>query len=136
MNSALQYKRFAMPYMYIGPILKFMVCDLGVRWRPSWIASSGHQIGPCACVFYFFEKSIPKDQSLKILHFYPKMQWYSYSLSSISAWRMLTRSATQINAICAKGSGSVSWHHSDMDSRGSEDSKTALISNTCFFKGS
>ena len=27
------------------------------------------------------------------------------------------------------------WHHPDMISRGSEDSKTVLISNTCFFKG-
>ena len=27
------------------------------------------------------------------------------------------------------------WHHPDLISRGSEDSKTVLISNTCFFKG-
>ena len=26
------------------------------------------------------------------------------------------------------------WHHPDMISRGSEDSKTVLTSNTCFFK--
>ena len=27
------------------------------------------------------------------------------------------------------------WHHPDLISRGSEDSKTVLTSNTCFFKG-
>ena len=51
-----------------------------IRNRPN----RGPKIGPYACVFFFFQNLWSWSHLWKVSCFYPKVQWDSYSLSSIS----------------------------------------------------
>ena len=84
------------------------------------------------CVFSLHHSYIKRrheSHSNEVLYDYIQLIWF---------FKYLTHANTHRDAFCApcaKSRGSVSWHHSDMNIRGSKDSKTAFTSSACFFKG-
>ena len=59
-----------------------------IRNRPN----RGPKIGPYACVFFFFQNLWSWSHLWKVSCFYPKVQWDSYSLSSIrTGWADVLR---------------------------------------------